>query len=131
MDRVFLDANVLFSAVYKEGAGLARLWHLDGLKLISSAYALIETRLNLADPSQHERLSALLQAIAIVPAGGAIPPGIELPVKDVPILASAFAAKATHLLTGDQRHFGALYGREISGCLIQRPADFLRMRQRS
>jgi uncharacterized protein len=128
MDRVFLDANVLFSAAYKEGAVLIRLWRLDGLQLVSSAYALIETRLNLAEPAQHERLSALLRAITIVPAGGAIPPGIELPDKDAPILASAIAAKATHLLTGDQRHFGALYDREISGCLIQRPSDFLRNR---
>jgi hypothetical protein len=29
LDRVFLDANVLFSAAYMENSGLARLWQLD------------------------------------------------------------------------------------------------------
>ncbi|MEW6487686.1 MAG: hypothetical protein AB1578_07205 [Thermodesulfobacteriota bacterium] len=35
---------------------------------------------------------------------------MELPLKAQVILAAAIAAKATHLLTGDRRHFGPLYG---------------------
>ena len=126
MDRVFLDANVLFSAAYKDGAGLAKLWNLGGARLLTSAYAIMEARLNLSDPRQHERLAALLDAVTIVAPGGAIPPGVALPDKDAPILASAIGAKASHLLTGDQRHFGGLYGKVIAGCLILRPADYLR-----
>jgi hypothetical protein len=39
MDRVFLDANVLFSAAYREGAGLLKLWKLGRAELITSEYA--------------------------------------------------------------------------------------------
>jgi hypothetical protein len=39
LDRVFLDANVLFSAAYMENSGLGRLWLLDDAKLLSSDYA--------------------------------------------------------------------------------------------
>jgi uncharacterized protein len=126
MDRVFLDANVLFSAAYKDGARLTALWQMDGARLLTSAYALMEARLNLAEPVQHQRLGRLLEGVSIVPAGGSVPAGVLLPDKDAPILASAVAAQASHLLTGDARHFGSLYGRVIEGCLVQRPADYLR-----
>jgi hypothetical protein len=29
LDRIFLDANVLFSAAYLENSGLVRLWQLE------------------------------------------------------------------------------------------------------
>lgn len=45
--------------------------------------------------------------------------------KDRPILLVAIQAQATHLLTGDKRHFGSLYGQCISGVHILRPADYL------
>jgi hypothetical protein len=48
VDRVFLDANVLFSAAYIEGSGLARLWQLADAELLSSDYATEEARRNLA-----------------------------------------------------------------------------------
>ena len=126
MDRVFLDANVLFSAAYRDGAGLATLWDVHGAKLLTSAYAVMEARMNLSDAAQHERLAGLAAKLMIVAPGGAVPLGIVLPDKAAPILASALAAKATHLLTGDARHFGELYGREINGCIILRPAVYLK-----
>ena len=45
--------------------------------------------------------------------------GVNLPEKDQPILAAAFKARATHLLTGDRRHFGECFGKRICGVLIQ------------
>jgi hypothetical protein len=51
---------------------------------------------------------------------------VELPAKDWPILWAAVVAKATHLVTGDVRHFGPYFGRSIAGVLIIRPADYLR-----
>lgn len=36
-----------------------------------------------------------------------------LPAKDTPILAAAIAARVDILVTGDRRHFGALFGQEI------------------
>ena len=64
MDRIFLDANVLFSAAYRPDAGLARLarlWRLEGVELITSAYAAEEAKLNLTEEDQRARLTELLQ----------------------------------------------------------------------
>ncbi len=59
MDRLFLDANVLFSAAYREDAGLVELWKLEDVELVTSAYAFEEARRNLTDDEQIERLQAL------------------------------------------------------------------------
>ena len=47
MDRLFLDANILFSAAYRLGAGLLRLWRLREVQLMTSDYALKEAQVNL------------------------------------------------------------------------------------
>ena len=47
-----------------------------------------------------------------------------LPLKDRPILVAAIAAQATHLLTGDFKHFGPLYGKRIHGVLILSPSTY-------
>ena len=124
--RVFLDANVLFSAAWREDAGLARLWKLPAVKLLASRYAVEEAARNLDTPAQRERLAHLVSATELVPDAGAgeLPKGVELPHKDRPILLAAIGAAATHMLTGDLRHFAPLYGKTIEGVLIQLPADF-------
>ncbi len=123
MDRVFLDANVLFSAAYRAGSGLTRLWRLEGVELLTSAYAAEEARRNLSEASQRARLEGLLGKVRIV--GEARAAGaredMELPAKDRPILASAAAAGASHLLTGDQRHFGRYYRRRLRGVMVLPP----------
>ena len=131
MDRVFLDANVLFSAAYPSGAGLQRLWKLAEAQLLASSYAVEEARRNLSRPSQKARLTRLLRTVNFVaePDDLTLPTAIELPVKDRPILAAAIAAKATHLLTGDIKHFGRYFGRSIAGVLILPPADYLQSRE--
>ena len=48
-------------------------------------------------------------------------PDAGLPPKDAPILAAAIASKADHILTGDLKHFGHLYGRTFQGVLIVSP----------
>ena len=58
MDRLFLDANVLFSAAYRPGAGLLQLWKLDNAVLCSSRYALAEARINLDEEEQRARLTS-------------------------------------------------------------------------
>jgi hypothetical protein len=40
LDRIFLDANVLYSPAYLELASLARFWSLDDAQLLSSAFAI-------------------------------------------------------------------------------------------
>jgi hypothetical protein len=64
------------------------------------------------------------------PAPRELPRGISLPEKDVPILLAAIEARATHLLTGDVRHFGPYFGKRIEGIMILVPGEYLRMRAR-
>lgn len=129
MDRLFLDANILFSAAYREDAGLCRLWKLKDTLLCSSLYAVEEARINLEDEEQRRRLTELVHALQLFEDVRAeLPPSVHLPEKDLPILRAAIAAKATHLLTGDIRHFGPYFGRKLSGVLVQRPGDYLKER---
>jgi uncharacterized protein len=130
MDRVFLDANVLFSAAYRPDAGLLGLWNVEDCALYTSRYAIEEARINLDETAQRERLDRLCQSLQVVDAVlVALPPDISLPKKDGPILAAAIAANATHLLTGDVRHFGRFLGKRVAGVLIQLPGDYLRGRK--
>ena len=127
-DRVFLDANVLFSAANRADSALKSLWsHGPAVTLLSSAFAIEEARRNLEHGDTHERLAALVAGLEIVPdvASGDVPSGVTLPAKDVPILLSAVAAGATHLLTGDRAHFGPYFGRRVADVLVQRPADYV------
>jgi uncharacterized protein len=128
VDRVFLDANVLFSAAYREGSALARLWQLEDVVLLASPYVLEEARRNLPAENHRVRLAELVKDIEVVdtPAGPLeLPPGVDLPLKDHVILAAAIAAGATHLLTGDRRHFGPLYGTAPGGVQVMKPSVYL------
>lgn len=127
MHRLFLDANVLFSAAYRANAGLLQFWKLKNAVLCSSRYALEEAAINLAHDVQERRLEKLAAAIEFFePISRSLPQGLTLPDKDVPILLAAVAAEATHLITGDVRHFGRYFGRRIEGMLVLPPGDYLR-----
>lgn len=128
-----MDANVLFSAAYRRDAGVRRLCRLPETELVTSAYAAEEARRNLGTTEQRADLDELLEDVRVSnlladPAGH---PEIEdagLPEKDIPILRAAVAAGATHLITGDRRHFGHLFGKKVAGVLVVRPADYLAAR---
>jgi len=127
-DRVFLDANVLFSAAYRADSGLQRLWKRRSAVLITSGYAAEEARRNLEGVDQQRRLDELLERVEIVPEarGREESDDWDLPEKDQPILAAAIRAEATHLLTGDIRHFGHLMGSTVDAVQILRPASYLK-----
>jgi predicted nucleic acid-binding protein len=127
-DRLFLDANVLFSAAYRENAGIARLWSLARVELLTSEYAAEEARVNLAGNAQRQRLTSLLHRVEIVTGIAPLPSGVKLPVKDRPILQAALQGEATHLLTGDRQHFDAYFGRRLGGVLILLPAEYFASR---
>jgi uncharacterized protein len=131
MDRVFLDANVLFSLAYNPQSPLRRLCSIPDVRLLSSAYAIEEARRNLTTPEQIGELDNVLANVELVAHSLALHVEAQaagLPSKDIPILEAAIDGAATHLLTGDKKHFGALYGQTIKGVLIQRPADYLSAR---
>jgi hypothetical protein len=68
MDRLFLDANVLFSAAFKIDVRLLLLWKLRNVTLCSSQYALQEARINLAREDQRSRLTALSGSLQLFEA---------------------------------------------------------------
>lgn len=128
MDRLFLDANILFSAAYRPDAGVTRLWTLPDPVLLTSDYAIEEARRNLSELDQLERLDELLQSVERIPAVSQDPQlraDIKLREKDWPILGGAVAAGATHLITGDVTDFGAYFGKKFLGVMILPPAEYL------
>lgn len=131
MDKLFLDANVLFSAAYRPDASLRWLWSLPEASLLTSSYAIGEARRNLGEGRQHEDLKELLIPVSIVEAPTEVETpsaleAVELPEKDVPIILAAITAEATHLITGDVTHFGSYYDEKIGGVLVLAPAEYLR-----
>jgi hypothetical protein len=94
------------------------------VSLVSSLYAAEEARRNLAKPEQRARLEEMLRSVKLVSALpiGPLPEGVKLPAKDVPILLAALSERATHLLTGDIKHFGPYVDRVIGGVTILPPA---------
>jgi len=118
--RIFLDANILFSASYSKSR-LAEF--LGGLKhhavLITNMYAKAEAARNIAAKQQrrldaHEKFVASLELIPIQ----LFDPGVELAEKDKPILCGAIAGEADFLLTGDKKDFGHLFGVSVRGVKI-------------
>jgi predicted nucleic acid-binding protein len=129
VDRIFLDANVLFSAAYRENSGLMEIWHLKGVQLLSSGYAIEEARRNLSGAQQRDRLQHLVEALEILESLPAARLQTTLPEKDQPILAAAVAGRATHLITGDMKHFGEFFGKTLAGVAVLPPAAYLRGRR--
>jgi len=132
--RLFLDANVLFSAARNpEGRAAAMLALAErGLcELLTSPHAVEEARrnLNLKHPDRAARLDQMLRAVVIgreaSPQGVAWALAQVLPPKDAPILAAAADAQADLLVTGDLTHFGHLYGKTIRGLKVVTPATAL------
>ena len=121
--RVFLDANILFSAAQPKSR-LRALVEIVGRhgECITIAYAVEEARRNLAlkQPSLVPHLETLVRRMEQVPCLVTDLP-VKLPTKDVPILGGAIAGAATHLLTGDQQDFGDYFGRTIRGVKVVPP----------
>ena len=129
MDRVFLDANVLFSAAYRADAGLLALWRVKNIALCSSRYAVEEARINLEDEGQRQRLQGLSVSLQLFEAADhQLPREVSLPDKDAPIFLAAIEARANYLLTGNIHHFGAYLGKKIAGIAILLPAQYLQRR---
>jgi len=132
--RVFLDANVLFSAAYRDTGSVRVFFALAEAgvcDLVSSAYAVEEARRNLLakHPMRVGDLESLLAGLTVCrePASTSIEWAIaqRLPAKDAPILAAAVEARCHLLVTGDRTHFGALLGRRSRGTVVVLPTDAL------
>jgi len=129
--RIFLDANVLFSAGKSNGAVRSFLVQLKvfGHTLVADGYVVGEARRNLEVkfPTAMEDFSALIKQVeASTKVSGPLRPEIapRLPEKDRPVLAASIHHQCQVLLTGDKTHFGPLYGQTIEGVELHSPASF-------
>ncbi len=127
--RVFLDANVLFSAAKTDGAvrALLRLMLERGHVLVVDAYVIAEAQRNLEAKGRQalQVLDALLPQLVVgaaAPVAAASPPELAwLPEKDRPVLAAAIRLRCDVLVTGDRTHFGSGCGRSFGGVTIHSP----------
>ncbi len=126
--RIFLNANILFSAAKSAGAVrelLARL-RAGGHTLCADGYVVAEARRNLEAKGAEgvTALDALLRQIELAPFQATeLPPSASasLPDKDQSVLAAAIRLRCEALVTGDRTHFGALYGKTVGGVLVHFP----------
>ncbi len=94
---------------------------------MTSAYAIGEVRRNIRSPHQGLRFGDILSRTEMVVDGDLdlLSSNIQLVAKDRQILATAIAASAGYLITGDRNHFSHLYGRRVEGVQVVLPAIFL------
>lgn len=130
--RLFLDANILFTAAHNpEGKAtlIIELGSQGYWKLFSCPYALEEARRNLERKYPHllNNFGTLQHGIHLAEHRANLDFPDGLAQKDQPIFQAALSCQATHLLTGDLKDFGSFMNQpeNTSGICIQTVAEFL------
>lgn len=133
--RIFLDANILFTAAHNPNGKAALVMELGRVgiwQLATSLYAAEEARRNIVRkfPASLDRLETLLGDPGLAADAPDIPCPTNLAEKDRPILRAALGCRADVLLTGDLRDFGFLMNapEKTGGLLIQTVTAFLASR---
>jgi predicted nucleic acid-binding protein len=130
--RLFLDANVIFSAAHNptgNAMALFRLAEQDVVVLTSSRFAVEEAQRNIAlkYPERAERFESLRSSLELLPEPSpslvTLARKAGLVEKDAPILGAAIGARVDALVTGDRRHFGPFFGRLVEGVRVVLPAQ--------
>lgn len=131
--RLFLDANVLFTAAHNPRGKaalvieLAAAGHWD---LFSSRYVLEEARRNLQRkfPESTAALTDFQSSLSLSSHRPELARLSGLADKDQPVFQAALNCEATHPLTGDLRDFGPFMNRpeKTHGIRIQTTAEFLK-----
>jgi predicted nucleic acid-binding protein len=124
--RLFLDANVLVSAAWKDGSKVGRIWQIEGVEMVTSNFVVAECRRNLPCAEQQNRLEHFLFTVRVLvfPRMPRLETPPPLPEKDQHVLAAAVLARADYLITGDIRPFGEWYGGSLCGVRIEPPGRF-------
>ncbi len=137
--RIFLDANILFSAAKSAGAVRQLLGQLNerGHKLVADDYVATEARRNLTRKAGSDAipyLDALLLQIEMSHAQHSMqrivsrPPDTDwLPEKDRPVLRASIALQCDALVTGDRPDFGSGFGKTFGGVTVYSPAELARV----
>lgn len=116
MNKVFLDANVIFSATYSATGGSAYIFQLakkGKLTLYSSRLAIKEAERNLREKANIEKVlnfydlldKVYIKLIDVNRTKAKEKFSDLVGEKDSPILVSAIASKADFFLTLDKKHF--------------------------
>ncbi|MDO8728844.1 MAG: putative toxin-antitoxin system toxin component, PIN family [bacterium] len=137
MIKVFLDANVWFSAAHSQEGGSFFVMRLAKAKLLAiyaSKYVLDEAERNLLLKS-HESLKlyyTLLSEISPIITSSKVSPAFErkfgkfVPASDLPILAGAVGSGTEYLITLDKRDLANSKVRNLNlPFLILTPGEFL------
>jgi predicted nucleic acid-binding protein len=126
--RIFLDANILFSAAKTDGAvrKLLALLTKAGHECWADGYVAEEARRNIAAkaPDRVGELGVVLAGVhlsAFQPHAASLDATLAVPEKDRPVLAAAIRLRCDALVTGDRSHFGPLYGKALGGVTIHSP----------
>lgn len=126
--RVFLDANILFSASKKDSLLALLLVSLKNKKVhfISNLYAVDEARRNLQIHyperiSLFEKQISKIEISALLKSNSPLDKKLAIKDKDLPIMLGAIATKCDFLVTGDKRDFGHLFGEVINGTTVVTP----------
>ena len=130
--KLFFDANVLFTAAHNPSGKAALVVELEPRAkwaLATSTYALEESQRNLQRkaPGALDRLAGVVERLEVVQHHPELRYPIGLTEKDRPIFQAALGCGASHLLTGDLKHFGPFMDRpkQTRGITIQTVAAFL------
>ena len=130
----FLDANVLFSAVYRPQSAPRLLFDFASAGLaraVTSAYALEEARRNLAlkAPDAIPAWERVRSNCTLCPSSSNETlewSAAQIMAKDAPILAASIDARCDWLVTGDRRDFGNLFSSIQRSVLVISPSEALR-----
>ncbi len=121
--KVFLDANILFSGSVS-GSKIAKLIKIIQKhgECVTNLYAIEEARKNI-ERKKYGSIQGLESLLEDITVGSELVLNIpiELKSKDIPILGGAIALNCTHLMTGDKRDFGFLYGKQVENVLVVSP----------
>lgn len=131
--RIFLDANILFSAARSQGA-MRELLHLlqsRGHTLVADEYVVAEALRNLDAKESGQAVKDLLTLLSVVQVSACrVHPSSTyvswLPPKDQPVLLAAIDLRCDVLVTGDKAHFGGGYGKTYAGVMVCSPAALAR-----
>jgi uncharacterized protein len=85
------------------------------LSLLTSDHALEEARVNLKikKPVAFDTLDSMANLLELIHTPATSPTALELREDDLLIFAAAVAGGATHLLTGDRKHFARYFNNRI------------------
>jgi len=118
--RVFLDANVLFSAS-NAGSNIEKLVHLilRRATAVASDLAVEEARRNILAKrpqwtASFEKIIPKLEQVDSV----SFPLPVKLDEMDVPLLCAAIRSECDYFVTGDKRDFGHLFGKTVEGVQV-------------